>query len=277
MAGVLAGVPIHSTVVVALRLAAVGRAPDPVDTRALLAALMRADGSGDWSRICLNAGDVDAIERKRVTDGPSRGAGRWENAWLTDRCAIALDVSGRLATQYRLFPIPVGLVVIGLIADPSSAASQALRDGMHRGELLALVQSDVLGVTLSGLDSALPTVLFAAASVRGNPPPPYYQPPPAPYPPSPPTRAPGPARWPVANSRSTQPPSQPQTRGDLKPLVALFVLLAAVFVFVLAVTQHDDHRPDPPLQPSRNPFVVPTFTLSPQPLITPHFPIPRSH
>ncbi|MGW4353014.1 hypothetical protein ACWELJ_13100 [Nocardia sp. NPDC004582] len=272
MAGVLAGAPIHSTVVAALRTAAAKRVPDPVDTHSLLAALMRADASGDWSRICLNAGDVDAVENKLVVDRAGGGPWHWENIRLTVQCAIALDVAGRLATRYRLWPIPVGLVVLGLIADHSSGAAQALRDGMHRRELLALVQSDVLGVTLSGIDYTLPTVLNEATAVHRNPPSAYHQPPPAarPY-------LPAPGRRPVSNLRSAKPPRMPERGGAFTPTAVLLALLAVVFVFVFAVTMHDqpvDEGPQLPPATFIPRLTVPTIATIPP--LTLRLPVPPS-
>ncbi|MEU0545938.1 hypothetical protein ABZ319_39315 [Nocardia sp. NPDC005978] len=160
-----AGIPLHSTVEAALRSAAALRVRGPVDTHTLLVELMRADTSGDWSRICLNTGSIDAIADKLVIDPPKHGAWYWERVPLTDSCALALDVAWRLAHRYALLPIPLGLVVIGLVAD-DSAASRALRDGMAPGELLTLLQTDVLGTTLSGLDGMIITVLSEARAVQ---------------------------------------------------------------------------------------------------------------
>lgn len=166
MVGVLAGVPLHSTVVAALRGAAATRVPDPVDTHTLLVEIMRADMTGDWSRICLHAGDIEAIADKLVIDPVTVGVWHWENIQLTDRCAMALDIAWRLAHRYGLWPVPAGLVVLGLVADDSAAAARALRDGMSRPQLLELVQSDVLGTTLSGIDHTLATVLGESGTAQ---------------------------------------------------------------------------------------------------------------
>lgn len=53
--------------------------------------------------------------------------------------------------------VPVGLVGLGLVADPAFGAAQALRDGLGRDVLLEKLQSDILGSSLSRLDTALPT------------------------------------------------------------------------------------------------------------------------
>ncbi|MGW4536174.1 hypothetical protein ACWEOI_34970 [Nocardia sp. NPDC004340] len=263
MAGVLDGARFHTTVVVALRLAAVARAPAPVDTGDLLVALMRADGSGDWSRICLDTGDADAIERKGMIDRPSRGAGRWENARLTDQCAIALDVSGRLATRYRLWPIPVGLVVLGLIADESAAAARALHSGLQRRELLDRVQSDVLGSMLDGIEYTLPTVLREAGG--------------APYAAQPVHRPPPPPRAPSA-PRTRNVPHRPAPYAEPGKRESNLIMLAAVaiagiFVFVLAMALREPHTDPPARQPNftldRPSFVQPTFPYSRLPTLVP--------
>ncbi|MFE5286324.1 hypothetical protein ACFRAQ_15270 [Nocardia sp. NPDC056611] len=262
MAGVLDGARFHTTVVVALRLAAVARAPAPIDTGDLLVALLRADGSGDWSRICLDTGDADAIERKGMIDRPSRGAGRWENVRLTDQCAIALEVSGRLATRYRLWPIPVGLVVLGLIADESAAAARALHAGLQRRELLDRVQSDVLGSMLDRIEHTLPTVLREAGVAS-------YQ--------AQPVRRPAVPRAPSAprtrNVPQRQAPSAEPGKRESTLIMVAAVAIAGVFVFVLAMALRAPHTDPPARQPNftlvRPSFVQPTFSYSPLPSFVP--------
>lgn len=155
---VLAGAPLHPTVVTAFRAAGARVAPHPVDTRDLLVALMRADASGKWSRVWLHTGDIDAIASAVVLDPATGSSAAWETIPVTDTCAVALDIGGRLASRYNLWPLPVGLVALGLVADDSSAAAQALCAGVTHAELLRLLQSEIVGMPLSGIEAILPTV-----------------------------------------------------------------------------------------------------------------------
>ncbi|MFF2555360.1 hypothetical protein ACFVUS_30450 [Nocardia sp. NPDC058058] len=165
MNGVLVGASLHSTVVAALRAAA-GRASGPVDTRALLVELMQADSVGRWGRIQLFVGDPDAVGRKPVSEAVGAGAFDWNGVPLTDGCAVGMEVAGRLAYRYGLWPLPVGMMVLGLVADERSAAARALRgDGLDRVELLDAIQADVLGTRLDGIDSVLPMVLGEAGQM----------------------------------------------------------------------------------------------------------------
>lgn len=158
---VLAGAPLHSTVIAALRSAG-QRISHPVDTRDLLVALIQADESAVWSRILLHTGDIDAIAGKIALDPVNRGSDDWYGMPVTGTCAAALDSAGRLAQHYGLWPLPPGILALGLIADESSSAAQVLGDGLERGELLRLIQSEVLGTSLFGLEAALPGIVAAA-------------------------------------------------------------------------------------------------------------------
>ncbi|WP_433597583.1 hypothetical protein ACQPXH_20485 [Nocardia sp. CA-135953] len=146
-----------------------------MDTRDVLVALMRADSPGAWHRIWLHAGDADAVAGKVVIDPNTASERSWEHIQLTQTCSMALDVAWRLTYRYNMWPLPVGILAIGLVADDSSAAAQALRDGgLSREELLDFLQSDILGVPLNGLDTILPTVSAesraAHAAGSGSPP-----------------------------------------------------------------------------------------------------------
>jgi hypothetical protein len=153
------GVPLHSTVVRALRTAGNRVGSRPVDTRDLLVALMIEDSSGHWDRIWLHCGDAEAIAGKIALDPGGASSAVWEGIPLTDSCAAVLEISGRLAQRYNMHPLPAGILALGLVADDSTAAAQALRDGLGRDELLGFLQSEILGVSLSGLDQVLPTIV----------------------------------------------------------------------------------------------------------------------
>ncbi|MGW5383512.1 hypothetical protein [Nocardia sp. NPDC003963] len=195
MTGVLHGVPLSSKVVTALRAAGRRAAPHPVGTRDLLVELMRTDTTGDWSRITLRTGDPDRIARTPVADPALGGSAAWESVPLNDSCATALEVAHELAVRYELSPIPVGVVALGLVADESSAAAQALNAGLARADLLDLLQSEVLGLTLGGLDSLLPVSVTRSRRPAAAPEPVSAQE----YSPLVPVSAPGPVS-PVSNA-----------------------------------------------------------------------------
>lgn len=164
MTAVLRNVPLSSPVVTALHAAGRRAAPRPVSTRDLLVELIRTDTTGAWSRITLRTGGPDRIARKPVADPALGSSAVWERVTLNDSCAIALEVAHGLAARYGLMPVPVGVVALGLVADESSAAARALNAGPARAEILDLLQSEVLGLTLGGLDTLLP--LLVARSQR---------------------------------------------------------------------------------------------------------------
>ncbi|UGT61797.1 tetratricopeptide repeat protein [Nocardia asteroides] len=169
LAPVLSGTAVHGTVQAALRSAGRRRSPEPVDTYTLLVELMRLDFSGDWSRIGLHAPALGA-GNLRITD-PDRGVRRrWEEVALTPACAVALETARHLAQRYNLWPIPVGLVAVALLADPGWSAARAAGGTRDRHALSALIQSEVLGMTLSGVDAALAGALGAAGGTGSRPP-----------------------------------------------------------------------------------------------------------
>ncbi|WP_433597601.1 tetratricopeptide repeat protein [Nocardia sp. CA-135953] len=97
---------------------------------------------------------------------PADGASvTWENVPLTDTCAMGLDVGWRIASRYGMRHLSVGLVAIGLVADPASGAAQALGDGLERDALLEKLQSDILGSPLSQLETVLPRLVAESRSV----------------------------------------------------------------------------------------------------------------
>ncbi|GAB2719141.1 hypothetical protein [Nocardia thraciensis] len=159
------GGELHESVTVALRTAGSRVSPRPVDTRDLLVALMRADVAGAWDRVWLHCGDPDGIAGKTVLDTANGSSASWEGVRLTDSCATALDIAGRLAHRYDLWPLPAGVLALALVADENCAAARAL-DGLARAELLSLLQSDVLGLPLGGIESALRQFAAGAGAPR---------------------------------------------------------------------------------------------------------------
>ncbi|UGT39546.1 hypothetical protein LTV02_26225 [Nocardia yamanashiensis] len=178
--------------IAALRTAS-QRISHSIDTRDLLVALMRVDESANWSRIRLHAGDIDAIAGKVALDPLNRSTADWNGTPVTGSCAAALDVAARLAGHYNLWPLPPGMLALGLVADESSSAAQVLGNDLGHGELLRLIQDEVLGVALHGLDAVLPAMVAAARETARRRPaairPPQQYPVAQPAPPPPPIPA----------------------------------------------------------------------------------------
>ncbi|RMI29432.1 hypothetical protein EBN03_25445 [Nocardia stercoris] len=155
----LAGMSLHPDVRAALRAAWAFSAPEPVGTRELLIALAGTDVTGEWDRVFPATFD----EIDSTPEDPEPATGRYcRHVPVTDTCAVALEVAGELGTHYGLLPLPVGLVVLGLVTDRSSGASQLLAAGRSRADLLGVVQADLLRAGLPGLSLALPQALRAA-------------------------------------------------------------------------------------------------------------------
>jgi len=168
---ILDGTVLTEAVATGLRLAASDRPPDaPLDTRAALLGLMRADTVGEWQRIWLHTGGLDGVAGSKATDPDAEPGGLWENVPVTGSLADALDRAERIADRYRLRPLPPGVVTLGLLADPRSAASRALLAGtrLSRRELVDLVQDTLLGGALEGIDALLGT--DPAPAAPGEPP-----------------------------------------------------------------------------------------------------------
>ncbi|GAB0103964.1 hypothetical protein JMUB6875_29380 [Nocardia sp. JMUB6875] len=155
---ILPGVPVHGTVDLALRATGAALAPRPLDTQALLITLMQADSAGQWYRLWLRTGGLETITGRVVLDPANYAAATWEGVPLTYACARALDIAGRLSQRYDIWPLTVGMLSIGLVADPSAGAAQALGPA-DRDEVLEILQADVLGVRLTGLEHILRQVL----------------------------------------------------------------------------------------------------------------------
>ncbi|WP_040815646.1 hypothetical protein [Nocardia concava] len=155
---ILVGVPVQGTVDLALRATGAAVAPRALDTQALLITLMRADSAGQWYRLWLRAGGLETITGRVVLDPVDYAAATWEGIPLTYACARALDIAARLSQRYDIWPLTVGMVSIGLVADPSAGAAQALGTA-DRDEVLEILQADVLGVRLTGIEHILRQVL----------------------------------------------------------------------------------------------------------------------
>ncbi|WP_089106151.1 Clp protease N-terminal domain-containing protein [Streptomyces hyaluromycini] len=220
---VLRDLPLHSSVTQALRAAA--PTGPPVGTRELLVALMRADNAGEWHRIWLHCGNDEAVAAMPFQD-PEQGpggaaAGLWESIPLTSACVTALEVAARLAKRYDMWPLPPGLLALGLVADDTCGASRALGQGLGRLELIDLLQRAILGTTLSGLRTALPQILDEVNRERADVPREDEQPQsPAPTPPAPPGPAAVPTGTPGGPVSAWFPACPRHQTGDMVRLVS---------------------------------------------------------
>ncbi len=151
----LGGVELTGPVEMALANAAAlaNRDSRTIDTRSLLLALMAADGHGRWERILLDIGGREAIARAAYEDPPMLPEGQWRDLGLTGACTTALRTAARIARQYQMLPVPVGVVALGLIADPVSAAAQTLliKDLDRQTAISTLIQDELIGVRLRDL------------------------------------------------------------------------------------------------------------------------------
>jgi hypothetical protein len=140
----------------ALSAAAASRREQPIDTKTLLVALMDIDSSGRWDRILLHSCDRNAIAEVGYEDPPGP-AYRLGNLVLTQACGRAFETAWRLSSQYLQVPLQLGFLVLGLIADESSAGARALNiDSEDRLAFMAgLVQEDLIGTDVDGLSLSL--------------------------------------------------------------------------------------------------------------------------
>jgi tetratricopeptide (TPR) repeat protein len=150
------GMTISETVHNAMRHAAALRRPGgpPLDTRAVLIALMHVDAFGDWSRIWLNTRSAETVAQAKVRDPAERAGGNWEGNELTYTLTKAISTAVQIARQYSLEPMPVGVFALGLIANPAAAAARSLGVGgeVEHGLLVDLIQETLIGGDLADLD-----------------------------------------------------------------------------------------------------------------------------
>ena len=121
-----------------------------LDTRQVLLAIARVHVHGRWDRIWLHCGrtDEEIAGQTAVTDPRIELRERWGPTELTATCAQALRVAADIGDRYRM-PIAPGVLVLGMLSDPASAASRALGTGaaVSHSELLRLVEEELLGVS----------------------------------------------------------------------------------------------------------------------------------
>jgi hypothetical protein len=153
------GQPVTDTVQRAVDAAteAAARAGHPIDTRALLSALTDADHVGAWDRIGLFAATRarPALSTSSASEPTDTPLGRSGGGPLFSRnCAAATHIAARVSREYRLGPVPPGVLALGLVADRRTGAAYELggldADG-HR-QLVAELQHSLLDTTLEHLE-----------------------------------------------------------------------------------------------------------------------------
>lgn len=128
-----------------------------MSTAGVLHALFAVDTVGKWETVQLRTTFLAADGPSDFPDPLCAGAGAWENVPLTRSATDALLAAAEVARTYRLIPVPPGVLVLGLVADPRSGAARALlsdSDLPHAG-LLHLIQDEALDTRLEGVEELL--------------------------------------------------------------------------------------------------------------------------
>lgn len=146
----LGGVLLAQSTEAALEVAATKRDGQPLGTFRILSALISVDMVGDWSWVQLQATYIDHNEAERFLDRHDSAGGAWKNVPLTEDATVALQRAVEIGETYRLFPLPPGVLALGLVWDRDSGAARALLDESEvgHGRLLDLIQEAVLGTEL---------------------------------------------------------------------------------------------------------------------------------
>lgn len=133
-------------------LAAAGT-KEPLQTGALLAALVEADAKGEWERIWPSYdGGADALLAVTADTGSQASGHSWRGVALSQDLFAALALLVAMIERYDMKTVQPGAVVLALAADPQSGVARRLGElsGCTHAELLSRIQSDLLGVTLDG-------------------------------------------------------------------------------------------------------------------------------
>lgn len=117
-------------------------------THTALLAVAKVHVLGRWDRIWLHCAcsPEDIVRQLSLHDPMDHLRETWNGIQLTATCADALRTAMRISTR-RGSPISPGCLVLGLIANPNSAASRALGVGttIAHKELLGLINEELLG------------------------------------------------------------------------------------------------------------------------------------
>jgi hypothetical protein len=126
----------------------------PLGTLDILLGVLRVDVTWGWESVQVESGFVSEDDLDLYFDPDPEARGKWHDFELTGTATDALAMAGRIAAQCRMLPLPGGVLVLGLLSSPTSAASRALLDGasIDHSRLLGLIQQNVLDTTLDGVD-----------------------------------------------------------------------------------------------------------------------------
>jgi hypothetical protein len=126
---------------------------EALDTCTVLLAVAQVHVRGRWDRIWLHCArspeDIAAARQQSSAQDPADHPREiWNGIQLTATCAKALRTAARIGRRHDL-PIAPGVLVLGLVADPSTAASKALGVGVtiSHDELLRLVEDELLDIS----------------------------------------------------------------------------------------------------------------------------------
>jgi hypothetical protein len=146
----LSDVPLARAILDGLALAAERSDGQPLGTLPILASLSVVDPHAGWEALQLRSTYLAPQDISRLADPDLTPTALWEDSTLTASAAAALRTAATIAQRHGLLPMPVGVLVLGLLWDPRSAASRALLEESTIGhrELLDCVQDELLGVNL---------------------------------------------------------------------------------------------------------------------------------
>jgi hypothetical protein len=126
------------------------RSGEALDTRMVLLAVALVHVRGRWERIWLHCSRTpeDIGRQREVLDPDDQPRESWNGIELTATCASALRAAARIGQRHDL-PIAPGILALGLLADPATAAAKVLGVGItiQHGDLLHLIEDDLLGTS----------------------------------------------------------------------------------------------------------------------------------
>jgi hypothetical protein len=105
--------------------------------------------------MALRTGSPEMIAAAEVAD-PDPDMMRWRGRRLTRTAERSVRVAVGIAVDYGMRPMPAGVLAIGLVAAPDTAAAVAMGAGRRTdwASLAQLIQEDWLGTELESLDLA---------------------------------------------------------------------------------------------------------------------------
>lgn len=129
--------------------ASMPRPGEAIDTRMILLAVARVHVRGRRDLIwlyCAHSPD-DIASQQNARDPKVTPREAYDGMELTATCADGLRSAARIANRYDL-PIAPGILILGVLTDPTSGAARALgvRTTIEHGDLMRLVAEELLGI-----------------------------------------------------------------------------------------------------------------------------------